>query len=118
MVGISASWVKDPKRAALFLSIPEVAALHPKIVENHAELLSAQPAPGEVSPALQKIIDAATGVDAVHDPLARAVSSGIESDRNHSLAAENPDLVRAKQAEEVQTKLFPGGMNIVNASFL
>lgn len=118
MVGISAPWANDATRMELFLSIPEVAALHPKIVQVHAELLSAQPATAEVSPTLQKIIDAATAADAVHDPLARAVSSGIESDRNHSLAAETPDPVRAKQAEEVQAKLFPNGMSIINASLL
>lgn len=118
MVGIVASWAKDAKRKALFLAIPEISAFHPKAVELHAELLSAQPAAVAVSPALQKIIDAATTVDAVHDPLARAVSSGIEADRDHSLASETPDLARAKQAEEVQGKLFPNGMSIINASLL
>ncbi|MEO7594418.1 MAG: hypothetical protein ABI134_24610 [Byssovorax sp.] len=118
MVGIVAPWANDAKRKAQFLSIPEIAALHPKITQIHAELLSAQPASAEVSTALQKIIDSATAVDTVHDPLARAVWSGIEADRNLSLAASPPDPERARQAEEVQAKLFPGGMSIINASLL
>jgi hypothetical protein len=118
MVALSAPWVNDAKRKELFLSIPEIAALHPKLVQSYAELLGAQPAAAAVSPALQKIIDEAIGVDAQHDPLARAVFSGIDADRAHSLAEEPPDLERAKQANEVQTKLFPNGMNIINASLL
>jgi hypothetical protein len=118
MVGISGPWGTDAKRKAVFLSIPEIAALHPKVVEIHAELLAVQPAAAAVSPALKKIIEAETAVDAVHDPLARAVSSGLEADRDQSLAAEKPNLENAKQAEEVQSKLFPNGMSIINASFL
>jgi hypothetical protein len=118
MVGIVAPWANDVARKGLFLSIPEIAAFHPKVVEIHGDLLSAQPAVAEVSPALQKIIDAGIAADAVHDPLARSVSSGIESDKCQSLAAETPDLARAKQADDVQIKLFPNGMSIINASFL
>ncbi len=118
MVGIIAPWANDPARKALFLSIPEVAAFHAKVVEIHGDLLSAQPAGAVVSPALQKIIDAGIAADAVHDPLARSVWSAIEADKNNSLAAETPDLARAKQAEEVQARLFPTGMSIINASLL
>lgn len=118
MVGIIAPWANDPARKGLFLSIPEVAAFHAKVVEIHGDLLSAQPAGAVVSPALQKIIDAGIAADAVHDPLARSVWSAIEADKNCSLAAETPDLARAKQAEEVQARLFPTGMSIINASLL
>jgi hypothetical protein len=92
--------------------------MSPKNTQIHAELLYAQPASAEVSPTLQKIIDAATAVDTVHDPLARAVWSGIEADRTNSLAASPPDLERAGQAEEVQAKRFPNRMSIINASLL
>jgi hypothetical protein len=118
MVGITAPWVNDAKRKALFLSIPEVAALQPKIADIHAELLAAQPSTAPVSAELQKIIDAEDVADAVHDPLARAVSSGIEADRHHSLVGEPPDPARGSLAQEVQAKFFPNGMSIVNASFL
>jgi hypothetical protein len=118
MVALIAAWKNDAKRRAVFLGIPEIAALHPKVTELHTELLGAQPAAAAVSPALQKIIDAGIAADALHDPLARAVSSGITADRDQCLAAEPPDPVRAKLAEEVQSKLFPGGMTIVNASLL
>ena len=118
MIGIVAPWANDVARKELFLSIPEIAAFHSKVVEMHGDLLSAQPAATEVSPALQKIINAGIAADGVHDPLARAVSSGIESDKNNALAEETPDLARAKQADDVQAKLFPTGMSIINASFL
>lgn len=118
MVALTGPWANDGKRRALFLSIPEIAALHPKVALVHAELLSAKPTSAVVSAALQKIIDAANAVDAVHDPLARAVASGIEVDRHHALAADPPDHERARQAGEVQAKLFPTGMSIINASLL
>ena len=92
--------------------------MHPQVVKIHAELLGAQPAAAAVSEALKKIIDAETAVDAIHDPLARAVSSGLTADRDQSVSAEKPNLANAKQAEEVQAKLFPNGMSIINASFL
>jgi hypothetical protein len=118
MVGISGPWGTDAKRKAVFLSIPEIAALHPQIVKVTAELLVAQPAAAAGSEALKKIVEAETVVDAVHDPLARAVSSGLMADRDQSLAAEKPNLENARRAEELQAKLFPSGMSIVNASFL
>jgi hypothetical protein len=118
MVGIVAPWADDARRKALFLSIPEISALHPKIVQIHIDLLSAQPASAQVSPALQKIIDAATAADAVHDPLARAVWHGVEAERNLCLAADPPDPERAGKAQEILARLFPNGMSIVNASLL
>ncbi len=118
MVGITGPWGTDAKRKAVFLSIPEISGLHPKIVEINAELLGAQRAAAAISDALKKIIDAETAVDAAHDPLARAVSSGITADRDQCIAAATPDLARASQLEDVQLKLFPGGLSIVNASFL
>ncbi|MEP7122551.1 MAG: hypothetical protein ABJE95_16635 [Byssovorax sp.] len=98
--------------------IPEIAHLHPKITELHTELLGAQPDNAAASPALQVIIDAAVAADALHDPLARAIASGITADRDQCLAAEPPDQERAGLADQVQSKLFPGGMTIVNASLL
>ena len=118
MVGISAPWVNDDTRRALFLSIPQIAALHPQVVAIHAELLSAHPASAKISPELQQIIRAADAADAVHDPLARAVSSGIEADQHHCFAAKTPDPARARRGAEAQAKLFPNGMSIINASFL
>lgn len=118
MIGITASWGIDAKRKAVFLSIPEIAALHPQVLKIHGEVLAAQPAEAAVSEALKKIIDAETAVDAIHDPLARAVSSGLTADRDQSLAAENPNPENAKMADQVQAKLFPNGMSIINASFL
>lgn len=118
MVALSGPWIDDGKRKAQFLAIPEIAALHPKVAQIHADLVSAKPASGTVTPELQKIIDAANAVDIIHDPLARVTAAGIDLDRHFALASTPPDLARAKQAEEVYAKLFPGGMNIINASLL
>ncbi len=118
MVALIAPWVTNAKRKTTFLSIPEVAGLHPKVVELHDELLGVQPATQEASPALQKLIEEASAADAIHDPLARAVYAGIEHDRAQCLAEQPPNLARAKQADEVLAKLFPNGMSIINASLL
>ena len=118
MIGLSGPWVGDAKRRTLFLSIPEIAPLHPKLVEIHAELVAAEPPSGAVSPAMQALLDEEKAVDDVHDPLARAVAAGLEADRAHALAAEPPDLARAKQAEAVTAELFPDGMSIVNAAYV
>ena len=96
MVGITGPWGIDAKRKAVFLSIPEIAALHPQVLKIHTEVLVAQPAAGAVSDELKKIIEEETAVDATHDPLARAVSSGLPADRDQSLAAEKPNLAHAK----------------------
>ena len=117
MVGLTAPWVDDAKRKALFLAIPDITSLHPKIIRAHAELLEAHLA-GAVSPAMQKIIDDATAEDARHDTLARAISCGIEAERTYGLATDPPDRERVKLAEDVHSKLFPHGLNIINVSLL
>lgn len=118
MVGITSPWVADPTCRALFLSIPEVAALHPQVVELQAQLLAAQPLGTAKSSAMKKIIEESASVDALHDALARAVDSGIATDRLCSLARKPPALDRAKQAEEATAKLFPNGMAVINASLV
>jgi hypothetical protein len=111
-------WVSQAKRKAAFLSIPEIAGLHAKVVQIYPELLAARPAASTVSPALQAIIDEAAAVDVTHDALARAVHSGVVADRALALADKPPAPERAKQADEALAKLFPQGLAIVNASLL
>lgn len=118
MVGLTSPWVNEPTVKATFLSIPEIAAFHPQVVELHVELAGAQPLGAPRSKAMQDLIDQAALVDVLHDALARAVEAGIDADRLCSLARKPPEHARAKLAEEVSTKLFPSGMTIVNASYL
>lgn len=118
MVALSAPWVEEPKRKALFLSIPEIAALHVKIAQIYAELLAARPTSLELSPELCKLSEESAQLDVRHDQLARAVHAGIDADRALCLGASPPDTARARQCDEVSAKLFPNGLNIVNASLL
>jgi hypothetical protein len=118
MVGLTSAWVSDASIKALFLSIPEIAALHPQVVELQAEIGEARPLGASRSKAMQAIIAEADKVDVVHDALVRAVESGVETDRLCSLARKPPDHARAERAEQVTGKLFPTGLSIVNASLV
>jgi hypothetical protein len=118
MVGLTSPWVSNATRKALFLSIREIAALHPQIEELQAALLVARPVGASRSSAMKKLMEEATTVDVLHDALARAVDSGLTTDRLCSFAGKPADLHRAEQAEEASAKLFPNGMAIVNASLV
>lgn len=116
MVALLTPWVEDPKQRKLFLSIPEIAALHPRVVEAHHAVLAVQPRSAGTSPELRAILDKRNEVDRLHDRLARAVSYGIGAHREICLAEEPPDAARAAQCDVVQKKLFPNGLSILNAS--
>lgn len=118
MTGVIEKWVVDPDRKAIFLSIAEIAAIHPKAVRLHAELLAIRPVATAPSPAMRAVLAGSVKADGAHDVLARAVSAGIEADRAYSLAARPPQVERARQAESVHGKLFPSGLAIVNVSYL
>ena len=116
MVALFTPWVSNTKRKSLFLSIPEIAALHSKAVLAHKAVLAVRPAKAVMSPALRAIADQMVEDDRVHDHLARAITLGLESHREYCLAADTSDVARAATCDELNTKLFPSGMNIINAS--
>ncbi|WP_437963643.1 hypothetical protein WMF04_28395 [Sorangium sp. So ce260] len=117
MVALLSPWAHDPKQRKLFLSIPEIAALHPRVVEAHEAVLAVQPSRGGgPSAKVRALIDQSTEVDRCHDHLARAVSYGIDAHRELCLAEEPADAARAAQCDVVQQKLFPSGLSILNAS--
>jgi hypothetical protein len=118
MVGLTSPWVSDAKQRALFLSIPEIAGLHPQLVELQDQLGEAQPVDPPRSPAMKKLLERATAVDFAHDALVRASASAIETDRLEALARKPPDARRAEQAATTSTKLFPSGLSIINASLV
>ncbi len=117
MVSLTTVWTTHPPAKAVFLSIPEIAPLHAKIVGINAELLALRPAPEQTS-AIDAVVDKASEVDMVHDGLARAVSFGLEADRHHCLAHRRPQVQRAERLEAIHKALFPNGLSIVNASYL
>lgn len=118
MVGLTSPWVNDADTRATFLSIPEIAGLHPQLVELHGALGSARPVDPPRSPAMKTLLGRIAAVDVVHDALLRAVDGGIECDRLCALALEHPDLARAEQAADATATLFPNGLTIVNASIV
>ena len=75
MVGLTSPWVSDAKQRALFLSIPEIAGLHPQLVELQDQLGTAQPVDPPRSPAMKKLLARATTVDFAHDALVRFITS-------------------------------------------
>lgn len=118
MLALTSTWSSNPAAKATFLSIPEIAPLHPKVVKVTAEMLAIQPASSEDSSELQEVLAESTQLDVEHDMLARAVSLCVEADRAFCLASKPPEPRRAQEAEKVHAKLFPTGLSIVNASLL
>ncbi|WP_437580689.1 hypothetical protein [Sorangium sp. So ce887] len=43
MVALLAPWVENAQRKRLFLSVPEIAGLHPRVVEAHETVLAVRP---------------------------------------------------------------------------
>jgi len=118
MVSLTTVWTNHPPAKAVFLSIPEIAPLHLKVVGINAELLTLRSAQGVTSPALDAVADKASEVDMIHDGLARAVSFGLEADRHYCLAHRRPQVRRAEMLEKIHNALFPSGLSIINASYL
>lgn len=118
MIAITSTWSSNPDARATFLSISEIAPLHPKVVKIDAELLAVQPEDEVTSAATKKLVAATFKVDVVHDSNVRAMSACIEADRMVSLAAQPPLHARAELGVAIHAKLLPMGLSIVNASYL
>lgn len=111
-------WVTKTKRKAAFVSIPEIAGLHAKVTQIHAELVAAQPAEASPSAELRAVIEQADAADVSHDALARATHGGLVAERGYALATRPPAVERARKVDDAIAKLFPEGLAIVNASHL
>lgn len=118
MVALVSPWARKTKRRATFLAIPEIAALHPQLVDAHKAVLAVRPAKPSTPPALRTLDEKATRVDDRHDHLARATTFALDAEREHCLAKDPPDVERAAKCDEVNAEIFPNGMAIINASFL
>jgi hypothetical protein len=118
MLAITSTWSNNPDAKETFLSIPDIAPLHPKVVKVNTELLAIQPVSSEAPSELRELHAKATDADDDHDTLTRAVAAGIEADRVYCFAAKPRQLRRAEELEGAHAKLFPTGLAIVNASLL
>jgi len=117
MVALIEPWVDKTRLQPTFLSIPEVAPLHGKVMQAWEVTLAVRPKLS-TSPELAALDAEAQVVDTRHDSFARGVSFTLEAHAAFALAADPPDPARASHCREVAAKLFPAGLSIVNASWL
>ncbi|WP_437597843.1 hypothetical protein WMF28_34610 [Sorangium sp. So ce590] len=116
MVALLAPWVESAQRKRLFLSIPEIAGLHPKVITAHEAVLAVRPSKAGPSARMSALNEEVARVDERHDHLARAVCWGIDAHREHCLGEDPPERGRAATCDQVQPKLFPSGLTIIKAS--
>jgi hypothetical protein len=72
MVAHVSPWVENAQRERLFLSIPEIAGLHPKAVAAHDAVLAVRSTKAGPSGAMNALNDELARVDERHDHLAKA----------------------------------------------
>jgi hypothetical protein len=116
MVALLSPWVESAQRKRLFLSIPEIAGLHPKVITAHEAVLAVRPSKAGPSARMSALNEEVARVDERHDHLARAVCWGIDAHREHCLGEDPPERGRAATCDQVQPKLFPNGLTIIKAS--
>ncbi|WP_437645500.1 hypothetical protein [Sorangium sp. So ce362] len=116
MVALLAPWVESAQRKRLFLSIPEIAGLHPKVISAHKAVLAVRPSKAGPSARMSALNEEVARVDERHDHLARAVCWGIDAHREHCLGEDPPERGRAATCDQVQPRLFPNGLTIIKAS--
>lgn len=117
MLALTAPWVQATPMREAFLSVPEIAPLHSKVVQVHEGLVAAR---AQTSPQneLRTLQEEESSVDARHDHLAQGIYAALEAHLHFSLSRNPPDIVRAASCRQAQQKLFPTGLSIVNASLL
>jgi hypothetical protein len=118
MAALGLAWVNKGTRRDTFLSIAEIAPLHPQVVEAHQAILAVQPADKTMSPDLRVLLQKGEVIDARHDHLVRASSLALELTRELCLAADPPDVDRAAVCDRVHGKLLPDGLAVINTSWL
>jgi hypothetical protein len=118
MAAIGLAWVNKGTRRDTFLSIPEIAPLHPQLTSAHKAILAVQPADRSMSPELRALLKKGEIIDMRHDSLARASGLGLELERELCLSATPPDTARAAACDHAHERLFPEGMSVVNVSWL
>jgi len=117
MLALTEPWVQPSQTRDAFLSVPEIAPLHPKVVQVH-HALSASKANRSPHTELKLLLEQETVVDARHDHLARGIHLVFEAHMHFLLGQDPPEFARAAMCQQAQRKLFPMGLAIVNASLL
>ena len=114
MISLSEQWTGPLK--AVFLTIPELAALLPRVQEDHDALLAARV--GSAAEAMLQTLSAqATGLDARHDHLQRALHHGLLAAREAHLGLEPVNSALAGQIDAAHDRLLPDGLDVINASY-
>ena len=114
MISLSEQWTGPLK--AVFLTIPELAALFPRVQEDHDALLAARS--GSAAEAMLQALSAqATGLDVRHDHLQRALHHGLLSAREVCLGLEPVNPALAGQIDAAYERLLPNGLDVVNTSY-
>lgn len=117
MLALTTPWVEASPAREAFLSVPEIAPLHGKIVQAHEGLLAAKAVRVPQSE-LKTLVEEETMIDARHDHLAKGIHAALEAQLHFLLSCDPPDFVKAAACQQAQRKLFPTGLAIVNASLL
>ncbi len=114
MISTTEQWTGPLK--AVFLSIPELVALLPRVQEDHDALVAAR-AGSSAEVLLQSLSEQATGLDVRHDHLQRALHHGLLSAREAHLGLDPIDAELASQIDAAYDRLLPNGLEVVNASY-
>lgn len=117
MVALTAPWVEASSAREAFLSIPEIAPLHPKIVQAHEAVVAAK-AQRPPQSEMKTLLEEETLIDARHDHLARGIHAALEAHLHFLMSQDPPNYSLAAVCQQAQRKLFPTGLAIVNASLL
>jgi hypothetical protein len=117
MVSLFSPFVNEQATKTLFLSIPEIAGLHPKVVAAHDMVVSVRPVEDVTDPEIAEISAKQRPLDQQHDQFARCSAWVLEARRARALAEDPPDEVTAAACGEVLAALLPEGTSITNASY-
>lgn len=118
MIALLTPLLRSGERRNAFLGIAEIAALESKVKAAHSTLIASQPLELSDVPEFKEIQERGSKTDVLHDDLARALSLGLEAHAAllHILEPPKPEL--AERCLAAQKRIFPGGLNIINTSWL
>lgn len=117
MVSLTSPFVNDGPVKKTFLSIPEIAGFHPKVVAAHGAVVSVRRAEEITDPEVAELSAKQKVVDVRHDRLGRCGSLLVEARRERALAEDPPDEATAAACAEALGALFPDGAAILIASY-
>lgn len=117
MVSLSSPLVNEAAMKKTFLSIPEIAGLHPRVVAAHEAVVSVRRTEEIDDPEVAALSAQQKITDRRHDHLARCSSFLVEARRERALAEEPPDEATAAACGEALAAILPEGTSIIIASY-